>query len=148
MAAVLHCPVLLLPCVPLSIETSAEPAEEITVTKRLLARHNLLLRRHRALARTLARTRVRMRSLTVHREIAPVTKASVTLDFNEPANIHLHFFAKIAFDPAFGLDGLAQLIDLLFREVLDFLNVIDIGLHANRPRAFLPDAINRGQAHP
>src|ERR1700683_1812095 len=76
----------------------------------LLPNRDLLLRGHRALARTFTRTRVGVRPLPVDRQIAAMANPAVRLNFDQPPDIHLNLFAEIAFHAAFGFDGLAQMI--------------------------------------
>src|SRR5256712_846302 len=114
----------------------------------LLAGHHFLLGRNCALARALAGARIGVRPLAADREVPPVAQPAITLNFNQPANVHLHLFAKIALDAALRFNRLAQAVNLLLREILDLLCAIDLGLFAERTRARLPDPVNRGQADP
>src|SRR5580692_1353528 len=114
----------------------------------LLARGDFLLGRNGALARSLARAGVRVRALATHRQVAPVAQAAVALNFDQPANVHLDLLAEIAFDAALGFNGLAQLIDFFLGQVLDLLGFVHVRLGAERPRARLPDAVDRREADP
>ncbi len=71
-----------------------------------------------------------MRALAVNRKIAAMTNSAIALNFNQPPDIHLNFFAKIAFDAAFGFDGLANVIELIFREIFNFFLLVNLGLGA------------------
>src|SRR5690242_1290644 len=57
----------------------------------------LLLVRDRALARTLAGTRVGVGALSADRQITAVTRATVRADLDETLDVHGDVFAKIAF---------------------------------------------------
>src|SRR5579864_4451148 len=114
----------------------------------LLARGDFLLGRDGALARSLARPGVRVRALAAYRQVAPVAQAAVALNFDQPADVHLDLLAEIAFDAALGFNGLAQLIDFFLGQILDLLGLVHVRLGAKRPRARLPDAIDRREADP
>src|SRR4029077_12878701 len=114
----------------------------------LLARHGLLLCCDGALPRTLARARVGVRSLTAHRKIPAVTQAAIALNFNQSADVHLHFFAEVAFHAPLGLNGGANPRDLIFGEVFDFLGGIHFRLFSERTRARLANAVDGGEADP
>src|ERR1041385_4038947 len=86
-----------------------------------------------------------MRALTANRQIAAMTNAAIGLNFNQPTDVHLDLLAEIAFDAAFLLDGLAKMIDFIFGQVANLFRVIDAGFSGELARAFLPDAIDRGQ---
>src|SRR5215831_4529211 len=53
----------------------------------LLTRRNFLLGCHRALARTFSSTRVRMRALAAHRQIAAVAQPTIALGLNQPPDV-------------------------------------------------------------
>src|ERR1700682_718570 len=109
---------------------------------------NFLLRRHRAAPRTFAGTRVGVRPLTAHRQVAPMTDSAIRLDFDQPADIHLDLFAEIAFHTTFLFNFLAQTIGLVFREIANLFCIIDARFFGELPRARLPDAVDRGQTNP
>src|SRR6202046_5682012 len=94
----------------------------------LLARHRFFLSRYCTLARSFARTCVRVGSLAAHRKIAAMAQAAVTLNVDEPANCHLGFFTDIAFDAAFGFDCGAQMRHFLFRKILNLFRGIHFRL--------------------
>src|SRR5215472_16523404 len=123
----------------------AVPPQQISLA--LLA-DGLLLCRDGAAPRTLARARIGMRALAPNRQIAPVTNPAIGLNFNEPANVHLNLLAEIAFNAAFLLDGLADVVDFVFRQVANLLRVIHAGFRGKPARARLPNAIDRGQPDP
>src|ERR1700735_125074 len=114
----------------------------------LLARHRFLLSRHRALPWTFARPSIRVRPLAAHRKIPAVTQAAVALNFNQPANVHLGFFAEVAFHAAFRFDCGAQMRHFLFRQILDLLRRVHFRLRGERTRALLANAINGRQSNP
>src|SRR3990170_6451593 len=117
-------------------------------TRELLAGCHLLLGRHGTLARPLARAGIGVRALAADRQIAPVAHAAIALGLDEPANVHLNLLAEIALDAAFGLDGLAQVIDLFFGQVLDLLDRVHLSLAADGTGARLPDSVDGCEAHP
>src|SRR5258708_2538912 len=80
--------------------------------------HNLLLR-DRALARTLARARVRLRALTANRQPAPVPHAAVAADFHQPLDVHRDVLAQVAFHAALLLDDPADLPHVVLGQILD-----------------------------
>src|SRR5712672_2545368 len=116
--------------------------------KLALFAYRLLLCRDCSATRALAGARVGMRTLAAHRKIPAVANAAIRLNFNQPAYVHLDLFTKIAFHPAFLLDGLANVIDFFFGQVANFLGVIHAGFRRQLFRTFPPDAVDRGQANP
>jgi hypothetical protein len=104
------------------------------------------LRGHGALPRALARARIGVRALSVHRQIATVTNSAVALNFNQPPDVHLNFLAEIAFDAAFRFDGLTDLVNLFFGQILDLFGVVNIGFRAELARANAADTVDRGEA--
>src|SRR4029077_19000318 len=110
--------------------------------KLALLAYRLLLRCHGTAPRTFAGARVGVRTLSAHRQIPAVANATVGLNFNQPADIHLDLLAEIAFHAAFLLDGLANVVDFLFGQVADFLRVIHAGFRSQLFRAFPPDAVD------
>src|SRR5579864_5837398 len=108
----------------------------------LCFRSRLLLIRDRSLTRSLAGTRVGMRALSANRQVAAVTVSAVGADFDEPLDVHRNFFAQIAFHHAFGLDDLADAVDLVFAEVLNLLVPVHVRLLQNTGRARIANAVN------
>src|SRR4029077_12705259 len=113
-----------------------------------LLAQDLLLGRDRAAPRTLAGTRVGVRPLSAHRQVAAVLNPAVGLDFDQPADVHLNLLAEIAFHAALFFDLLAEMVDFIFRQVANLLRVVDICLGGELFCALLPDAIDRGQPDP
>ena len=62
-----------------------------------------------------------MRALAANGKIAAVTNSAIRLNFNQAADIHLNLLAEIAFDAAFLLDGLADMVDFIFRQVANLV---------------------------
>src|SRR6267154_5974367 len=116
--------------------------------KLALLAYGLLLCCDSSATRALAGARVGVRALAAHRKIPAVANAAIRLNFNQPADIHLDLFAKIAFHPAFLLDGLANVVDFLFGQVANLLGVIHAGFRRQLFRAFPPDAVDGSQANP
>src|SRR5271168_4977283 len=109
---------------------------------------DLLLGCHCAAARTLAGTGIGVCPLAAHRQVTAVADSAVGLNFDQPADVHLDLLAEIAFHAAFLLDGLAEMVDFIFGQVADLFRVIDAGFSGEFFRAFLADAVNRGQTDP
>src|SRR5580693_836483 len=101
-----------------------------------------------AAARTLTGASVGVRALATNRQIAAMTNASIGLDFDEPANIHLDLFAEIAFDAAFLLDLIAEAVDFVFGQIANLLGGGGVGLFGEFLRALLSDAVDRGKPDP
>src|SRR5882762_5915743 len=103
-------------------------------TNLTLLAQDLLLGRNRAAPRPLAGARVGVRSLAAHRQVPAVPDPAVGLNFDQPADVHLNLLAKM--------------VDFIFRQVANLLRVIDARFFRELLRAFLPDAIDRGQPDP
>src|SRR4029077_14564498 len=130
-------------------QARAQPCCAPTSSYKLaLLADRLLLRCHCAAPRTLARARVGVRTLPAHRKIPAVANAAISLNLNQPANVHLDLLAEIAFHAAFLLDGLTNVVDFLFSQVADFFRVVHAGFSGLLFRALPPDAVDRGQANP
>src|SRR6516162_10097210 len=71
-----------------------------------------------ALARALARARVRPRALTAHREAAAVARAAVAADFHQPLDVHRAVLAQFALDAALLLDDAADLPHVVLGQIL------------------------------
>src|SRR5258708_146449 len=108
----------------------------------------MLLGRHRTAPRPLASTRISVRSLPAHRQIAAVPDPAIGLNFDQAADVHLDLLAEIAFHAAFFFDFLAKMVDFIFSQVANLFLVIDARLFRELLRAFLPDPIDRGQPDP
>src|ERR1700682_503076 len=109
---------------------------------------NLLLSCHATLPWTLAGARVGVRALAANREIPAVPQAAITLNLDEPANIHLDLFAEIPFHATLGFDGLTKAVNLFFREILNFFGGLNTGLGTQRTSASQSDPIDRSQSDP
>src|SRR5690348_15081927 len=70
---------------------------------------NRLLLRDGALARSLARARVRLRALPADGQGAPMAHPAVAADLHQPLDVHRDFLAEITLDPALLLDDPADL---------------------------------------
>src|SRR5467141_3242191 len=117
-------------------------------TNLTLLAQDLLLGRNRAAPRPLAGARVGVRSLAAHRQVPAVPDPAIGLNFDQPADVHLNLLAEIALHAAFFFDFLAKMVDFIFRQVANLLRVIDTRFFRELLRAFLPDAIDRGQPDP
>src|SRR5262249_9046523 len=106
---------------------------------------DLLLGRHCTAPRTLAGASVGVRALAANRQVAAMADAPVRLNFNQAPNVHLNLLAEIAFDAAFLLDDLANVVDFIFCQVANLFRRVDIGLRRDGASANLADPIDRGQ---
>jgi len=77
-----------------------------------------------------------------------VPDPAVGLDFDQPADVHLNLLAEIAFHAAFLLNGLAEVIDFIFRSGRESSWCDRHSLGRELLRALLPNAINRSQPDP
>src|SRR6202035_2674061 len=102
-------------------------------------RRRFLLACYRALTRSLAGARIGVRSLSARRQTAAVTDAAVRLNVDQPLDVHRDVFAKIAFDVAFLLDDLTDAVNLVFAEILDLLEWVDIRSSQNLQRTRVAD---------
>src|SRR5215218_10627682 len=80
------------------------------------------------LARALARARVGLRALTVYRETAAVPQTLVAADLHLAADVARHLAAEVTLDAEMLVDVVAQLQQVLVREVLG----PQVGAHARR----------------
>src|SRR5205823_6502284 len=71
------------------------------------------------LLRALARARVRLRTLPVRRQAAPVAEAPIGADLGEPLDRLRALAAEVAFDLELRVDVVAELRDLVVGEVAD-----------------------------
>src|SRR6202035_3315050 len=98
--------------------------------------------------RALTGARVGVRALATDRQIAPVTDAAIRLNFNEPANVHLNFFAEIAFDAAFLFNFLAETVGFVFGKIAYLFIEVDARLIGHDPCALLLETIHRRETDP
>src|SRR5579871_6711348 len=129
------------------LQTIRTGARECPYRLALLA-GDLLLGCDGAAARTLTGASVGVGALATNRQIAAMTNAAISLDFNQAANVHLDLFAEIAFDAAFLLDLIAEAVDFVFGEVANLFGGVDVGLFGELTRALLSDAVDRGKPDP
>src|SRR5688572_23169841 len=101
---------------------------------RLLAQH--------ALARPLARARVRVRALAGHRQPAAVAQPAVTAEVHEALDVHRHLAAEIALDLVFGFEDVADATDLVLVEVVGALVRRHVGLLQDALSQRLADAVD------
>src|SRR5262249_12257023 len=80
--------------------------------------------------------------------VAAMANSAIRLNFNQAADVHLNLLAEIAFDAAFLLDGLPDVIDFILRQVANLFRVIHAGFGGELFRTLLPDAIDRRQPNP
>src|SRR5580765_6521291 len=103
--------------------------------------HGLLLR-DRALARPLARARIRAGPLTTHRQRTAMPHPAVAADFHQPLDVHRDFLAKVAFDAALLFDHPADLSHVVFRQILHADVRADAGFLQNAVRTDSADAVD------
>src|SRR5437763_12617474 len=105
----------------------------------------LLLVRDGAFARPLASPGIGMGALSANRKIAAVTAATVAANFDQPLDVHRDIFAQVAFDAAFVLDRLTDVVHFLFGEVLNLLVGIHVSCRQDARGAWISDAIDVSQ---
>src|SRR4051794_28207982 len=94
-------------------------------------------------ARTLARARVCLRTLTANRQAAQMANATIALDALEPLEIHTDFAAEVAFNHVLTiLDGMHDLRELRFGKVLGADRAVDIRAFEDLERVRRADAVN------
>ena len=70
------------------------------------------------LARTLAGASVGAGTLTAHRKVPAVTETAVATEIHQALDALLHFAARVAFDLDRSFDGVADRLDVGFRELV------------------------------
>src|SRR5439155_9312383 len=125
--------------------SSTENRQPRTENRFLRFRRRLLLNRDCSLTRTLSRTRVGMRTLPAHRQVAAVAVPTIRADFDESLDVHRNFLAQVAFHHSLALDDLADAVDLVFREILHLLHGIDLRLVQNPGGSRVSNSVNVSQ---
>ena len=69
-------------------------------------------------------------------------QSAVGADFDVPLDVHRDFLAQVAFDRAFVLDDLADVVDFVLAQVLNLLVRVDLRLLEKRARARMADAVD------
>src|SRR5579872_6158282 len=69
--------------------------------------------------RPFAGARIGVRALTTDWKPAAVPKTPVAAEIHQALYVHRDFAAEIAFNHIFAVDGLADLNDLIFRQIAD-----------------------------
>ena len=89
-----------------------------------------------------------MRTLSAYRQIAPVPQSAIRLNIDQPLDVHRDFFAQVAFDLAFFLDDLTDTVDLVFAQILDLLERINLrgGQNPQRARIANPEYVSEPDA--
>jgi low temperature requirement protein LtrA len=67
----------------------------------------------------LARARVRLRALAANRQAATVAQAAIAADVGQPLDVARDLTPQVAFDLDLAVDRFAQLLLVVFGEVLD-----------------------------
>ena len=98
------------------------------------------------LARTFARAGVGLGALAANRQAAQVADATIALDALQALEVHADFAAQIAFDDVLAvLDGVDDLRELRFVQILGADARIDLGLFEDVFRVARADAVNVAQ---
>src|SRR6185312_7147684 len=84
-----------------------------------------------------------MSALPSSRQAAAMTKAAIRSHFHQALDIHRGFFAKVAFNRALAFDEVAEVVDLLFRQIANLLIRVHLSPVKERKRTGPPDAIYR-----
>jgi len=74
-----------------------------------------------------------------------VTQTTVGLNVNQPLDVHGDVFAQIAFNLPFSLNHLADTVYLVFTQILDLLERVNIGRYQDAPGTRVTDTENVGQ---
>src|SRR5690606_14529630 len=90
----------------------------------------LLLSRYAAL-RSLARTRIRLGSLPVNRQISAVAQPAVAAEIHQTFDVLLHLATEIALHLVFALDDLANRFHVRVRQLLDLSRLRNVRLCAD-----------------
>jgi len=69
-----------------------------------------------------------------------VARAAIALNVDETLDVHLDVLAQVALDVSFVLDHLADAVDLVFAQILNLLEGINIRLRQDGERARISDA--------
>lgn len=95
------------------------------------------------LSRAFASTRIGLSALPTHGQAAQMADASIALDALKALEIHADFAAKIAFNNVLAiLNGMHDLGELLFAQILCANGGVYIGLGQNVFRVAWADAVN------
>src|SRR5580765_6820513 len=122
--------------------TARATSGRLTTGRRHLLR---LLPAADGLLRALARTRVRLRALAVHRQPAPVAQAAVRADLGQPLDRLRALTAEVAFHLEVRVDVVAELRDFLVGQVLDLRVRRETELPERLLRSREADAVDVGQ---
>ena len=106
---------------------------------------SLLLLAADLLARTLAGTSVRVRALTANGQAATMTQAAIATDLHEALHVLRNLAVQVALHLEILLDVVAQLREILFREVLHANVGINAGIGDDLLGRGLANAVNVGQ---
>ena len=93
------------------------------------------------LARTLARTRIRVRTLPVDRQTTAMPKSAVAAEIHQPLDVELHFTTKIALDLVVSVEDVTDQLDFRVAEFLNPLVFRDLLLRANLKRTRPPNSV-------
>src|SRR5437868_3916867 len=108
----------------------------------LCLRCRFLLVRYRALTRTFASAGVCVRALSPHRKVTTMTEAAVGADLDQPLDMHRGVLTKITLDVGLILDDLANAVDFVLVQVLNFLVRVDAGCGQDTRRTGIADAVD------
>src|SRR5258708_5359235 len=102
----------------------------------------LLLLAGDRLGRPLARTRVRMGTLSAHRQSAAMTQAAIAAEIHQPLDVDTGLATQIAFDHIVTVDHFADLQNFLIAQLADAAIGRDLHLLHDLGRALLADAMD------
>jgi len=85
--------------------------------------------------------------LATHRQLSLVPESAITAYIDKPFDIHTDFFSEVALDLLALFDDLTDFIDLVLREILHLLILIDLGLMENLICLRAADSKNIRQAN-
>ena len=114
----------------------------------LLARGDFLLCRDCALPRSFAGARIGVRALSPRRQAAAVAQSTVGLNVDEALDVHRDVLAEIAFDVSLVLDNLADAVYLVFAEILDLLEWVNIRRSEDAQRTRVADPVDVSERDP
>jgi hypothetical protein len=89
-----------------------------------------------------------VRALSTSGKTATVTQSTVGLDVDEALDVHADVLAEIAFDITLVLDDLTDTVNLVFAEILDLLEWVNIRGSQDTQRTWVTDPVNVSEPDP
>src|SRR5438128_871404 len=112
----------------------------LRTTKNELLLRCFLLTGDRALARSLACARVRVRPLTAHRQSTTMPHSAVAVDLHQPLDIEANVLAEVALDFESVRNHLPDLPHIILGQILDARVLVDTRFHEDLVRRRTADA--------